>query len=411
MKKAQYQPIKFVYIHSMAFPCNEANAFDAVWTASALADKADTTLFIRKSKVAINDLKEFYYVQKTKLHIRSMHMNLIPDRVILKVRHFYEKLISLMLRFHPKWAFFTGTRVMYIRDPKIMQYFGQLREKQTWLKKWILVYESHDPFGLDPHDFIGQNPFKAEDMNLRKQRLEVLKAAKKFDAIICNTHALADDLREWSDNQINPFVIKLASPLPRLDHEPIISFGDKVRLGYIGTIDKFRGVDILIEALRFLPDKYSLYLVGKVRQEQGVNPNWINEALSEFKISERIELRITDHMDDVAVEIDKCDILVQTASENLLDSRYATPQKTFGYMVRGKPILAADVPCHHELFCDEKNAILYHLSPDQLAIKVEYLVNKPGLATQIAVGAWKQSEDYTFNRRVNDIFAVIDHIK
>jgi glycosyltransferase involved in cell wall biosynthesis len=93
------------------------------------------------------------------------------------------------------------------------------------------------------------------------------------------------------------------------------------------------------------------------------------------------------------------------------DSRYAAPQKAFGYMVRGKPILAGDVPCHRELFVDNESAVLYELTPKQLAERLIYLANHPDLATRIARGAWEQSIDYNFPHRVDEILSLVNPAK
>ena len=37
---------KTAYIHSMSLPNNEANAFDAVWTAASLSEKNDVTFLL-----------------------------------------------------------------------------------------------------------------------------------------------------------------------------------------------------------------------------------------------------------------------------------------------------------------------------------------------------------------------------
>ncbi len=66
--------------------------------------------------------------------------------------------------------------------------------------------------------------------------------------------------------------------------------------------------------------------------------NWLNYLREDISINDRLDFNLTDRNDDVAGEIDRCDI-PQTASYDVHDAKYATPQKAFGYMIRGKPIL------------------------------------------------------------------------
>ena len=391
---------RFAYVHSMSFPNNEANAFDAVWTASALDNYVDTTFIVKQKKTSNKALRDYYYISDSTLKFQSMYVNYFPDRILKKINHYYEKFLASYLRFHPHWFTRNIHKVLYARDPKLLRYFGLLREKKNWLQDWILVYESHDPLGYDPNQFTDNDPYKDDP--------ELLRAAANFDIFICNTQALADDLHFWTKGLLNPHVITLASPLERLENAPKIDFKEKICLGYIGTIDTFRGVDLLIKSLYYLPDNFTLRLVGRFRPERDVDSTWLQNFLNDSHLKNRIDLNLTEHIEDVAGEIDRCDILVQTASKDINDSRYATPQKAFGYMVRGKPILVGNVPCHHEIFEDRKNGLMFKLNPKSLAEKALFLANHPDFATKIAVGAWETSAAFNYNRRAQDILALIE---
>ena len=181
-------------------------------------------------------------------------------------------------------------------------------------------------------------------------------------------------------------------------------------MGYIGTIDTLRGVDILIKSLRYLPANFRVRIVGRFHKEPGVNPNWLNYLHEDISINDRLDLILTDRIDDVAGEIDRCDILVQTASYDVHDAKYATPQKAFGYMIRGKPILVADVPGHRQLFTEGENALYFALDPQSLAERALLLVNNRDFAQKIASGAWIQSADYSFSRRARDILKMVESV-
>jgi len=399
----QYQDFKIIYLHSMTFPNNEANAFDAVWTADALKEAGIDTTFAMKSLLVSRDqLLSYYYIPESKLRLVSLRPNWLPERFFHKRQNYFGDLVQAYLRLSPGIAFSKKKKILYMRDPKLLRYFGLLREKASWLRKWILVYESHDPFGHDPNEFGDRNPFENDP--------DIVQAAENFDLILTNSEALAQDTESWTNGVIKPKVVTLASPLKQLEHPPVIKFGDEIVLGYIGTIDKLRGVDTLINSLRYLPENYRVSIVGRFRQEAGVDPDWLKELAQDEQIKGRLDLVLTDHIDDVAGEIDRCDILVQTASYDVLDSRYATPQKAFGYMVRGKPILVGEVPGHLELFKEGINALYYQLNSENLAQKAVMLVNQSDIAQRIAIGAWEQSEKYAFTRRSRAILSLIKEI-
>jgi glycosyltransferase involved in cell wall biosynthesis len=328
----------------------------------------------------------------------------------LRIKDYFEKAVLLYLRFHPSWAGYKGKKVLYARNPKTLRYIGLKRKNSNWLHNWILIYESHDPLGFSPTEIEGKNPFEVKANDKDSYPQQILEASRNFDAMICNTKALADDIQKWTKGEVTPNVINIASPLPRLENPPKITFGEKITIGYIGTIDQFRGVDILLESLKFLPENYMIRLVGRFRQEPNVDPNWLGKFRADASNKNRLEINILDHIADVKAEIDRCDILVQTASQEILDSRYATPQKSYGYMMRGKPIVVGNVPCHHEIFTEGVNAVFYNLNPKNLADTIINLVNDQSLANRIAIGAWFLSADYSFAHRASKIFHLVDSI-
>lgn len=397
---AKKQEFKIAYVHSMTFPNNEANAFDAVWTADALeATGAETTFVMKTNLVSRSELLDYYYIPHSKIRLTSLKPRLLPERFLLNHQNYYAELVSLFLQVSPPFLMTNKQKVLYVRDPKLLRYFGLLREKAAWLRNWTMVYESHDPFGHDPNVFLDRNPFEDDQ--------EIVRAAANFNLILTNSEALAQDTESWTAGAIKPKVVNLASPLERPDQPPRIEFEEKIVLGYIGTIDKLRGVDILINSIRYLPENFRVRIVGRFRQEAGIDPGWLHQMCEDEQIKDRLDLVLTDRIEDVAAEIDRCDVLVQTASNDLHDSKYATPQKAFGYMIRGKPILVGDVPGHQQLFREGENALYYQLNPRSLADQALFLVNQAGFAQKIASGAWEQSAGYTFSRRANEILNLV----
>jgi glycosyltransferase involved in cell wall biosynthesis len=402
------RPMKFAYVHAVQFPSTEANAFDAVWTASALSHKADTTFFMPALRSPEAALRDFYEIDGAPLQFRSMHLNRMPNRLKMQFKHSYEKMLSAYFGLDLSWAAFRGTRVLYIRHPRHLLYWGLRRTRERAWRDWILCYESHDPLGLNPNNFQGSNPFELQGGPRGSHRQQMLEAAENFDLIICNTRALVEDLRTWSDGRLQPHYIALASPLQRLAAPPRLRlYGEKILLGYVGTIDRYRGVDLLLEAMRFLPQRFALRLVGQFRQEEGIDPNWFDHCLKDPEIAAKVDLRLVDSFKDFSAEVDRCDILVQPASRDVNASRYASPQKSFGYMVRGKTIVAADVPCHRELFQDGQSAALYPLSPQGLADCIIALAEQPERAQALARAAWEQAAAYTYSRRADEILALV----
>ncbi len=394
--------IDIAYLHAITCPNSEANTFDAVWSASALSYKVNTTFFVKSIKGSKKALYDYYYLNDSPLKIRSMNTQRIPEYFLKKYKNYFGWLISAFLKFGYVWKSARSKKTIITRDPKLLRYFGLLRGHKKWLKDCCLIYEAHDPFGYDPNVFQDRNPFEQDQ--------QIVKAASNFDIILCNTQTLAEDLEAWSGGLVKPIVTRLASKLPRLENPPVIKFKDEILVGCIGTIDRLRGVDILIQSIPYLPKNYKVRIIGRFRHDKGMSPNWLAELTDDPQIRDRLDLQIVDHILDVAAEIDQCDILVQPASSNLFYFRYANPLKTYGYMARGKPIVVGDAISFHETLSDGENAIFYNLTPKDLSEKLIMLVNNSDLANKIAIGAWSSSAEYTYEHRAESVLNLIQDV-
>ena len=396
------QNIKVAYIHTMTYPSAEANALQAIKMAAAFSKMVDTTFFVPRLKTSKLKLKQLYEISDSPLQIFSMSLDLFPSGFRIN----YEKCISFFLRFHPQWNMYRGQKILFFRTPKELLYWGLQRESQKWLRDWTFVFEAHDVLGLDPNQFQNTNPFDLQDGIEGRRSQLLLQALLNLDLVVCVTQALADDLKAWSNNKVQPQVVRHASPLSRTSSPPQIRFfGKNITLGYIGTIDQYRGVNIILEAMRLLPKNYTLRIVGRMRKEKDVASDWLNKYLNDPLIRTRVELKNVVPIHKVAGEIDRCDIVLQPASNDIIDTRYASPLKSYDYMMRGKPIVAADVPCHHELFQDGENAILYSVTPQHLADRITYLGNNPDHAERIARAGWEQAVDFTYSQRAHTILS------
>ena len=404
--------IKVAYIHNVKFPSEQANALQGIKTASALSNLAETTFFVTGLKTSKLELKKHYDISDSPLQLQSMYLYLLPARFRIRFPNFYERSILNYLKYHPTWAGFQGKKILFIRNEKELLFWGAVREHQEWLQDWIFIFEAHDVLGLDPDQFGGTNPFELKVGREGQHRQSILKALRNFDQVICVTQTLADDLASWTNGFVRPKVIQHASSLPRLGIPPRIYFGENIVLGYIGTIDQFRGVHLLLEAMKYLPPNYKLRLVGRLRQdEEGVDPSWLDNYVNDPLIKTRVEYVPAVPIKDVESEIDRCDILLQPASNDAMYSRYASPLKGYDPMVRGKPIIAADIPGHHVLYNEGKSACFYRLNPHDLAERIKKLVNNPDLAESIARAGWEQSVDYTYQRRAEQILSLAEHCR
>lgn len=409
---------KIAYVSRVIYPKPVAHALQTIRMAAAFADHTgDAHLFVRGLTTSQEHIRRQYAIGDSPLRIWSLRANRLPQRLRRYYDHpfSYNSMIAAILGLHPTWWGGDGQRkVLFVRSLRELLYWGLARRHLWWMSDWAFVYEAHDVAGLDPSASLEENPFDVPDGSEGRPRQRLLRALCNYDLIVCVTQALADDLRRWTNGTLQPYVVRHASALPRLPRPPELRpFGDRVVLGYIGTIDRERGVDSLIAAMRWLPKQFVLRLVGRIpeRRSNGQRPAWLDDLLNEPTIRGKVELVPPVPISQVVQEIDLCDILLQPASDDIISIRYRAPLKLFDYMIRGKPIVAADVACHRELLQDNVNACLYrHGDAQHLAACIMSLVEHPQQAEVIARTAWEQSAEYTYDARARHILELIDEV-
>ncbi|HHU08325.1 MAG TPA: glycosyltransferase family 4 protein [Clostridiaceae bacterium] len=306
-----------------------------------------------------------------------------------------------------KWRKLSYQKVLFVRDSRELSFWAKQKRSNPFYRDWIFIFEAHSTIGLRPTEAGSEPVFIAETDSEKRYQAEVLSGLTAFDHVICVTDALTTALAAWSKGEIKPYLLRHASPLPRLSEAPKIKFGEKITIGYIGQISQYKGVNVILDSLRYLPSNFSVRIVGRFPTGESINSEWLDEYKRDPGLNKRIEFRDPVPIEQVASEIDACDILIQPASGDILNTNFEAPLKSFDYMVRGKPIVAADVPCHRELYRDGVNALLYNSTAEDLALKIKILAGDPLIASTIACGAWEQSVDNNYSLRAKKILKII----
>lgn len=408
-----YSPTGYLaYVIRFIYPDSTAAASQAIQMAAAFSRYIPTTDFY------IHDLQEpevdiranYPNVADAPLRIKPQHMLRLPSRLYQNgsARYLtFNTLVAWQLRrINSKQR-----PLLFLRSQLERDYWSAIRAKTPFFKQWRFVYEAHDIAAMPTSVVTEEDPFAVTQGAEGKQRQRLLGALKNFDQIITVTQALADDLQRWTEGLVQPVVVRHASGLPRCTQPPLINLDQpNIMLGYMGTIDEERGVNQLIQAMAYLPASYHLNLVGRVRSgRENQLPTWLTTLLDEPEISQKVTLIPPVPLTEVVTEIDKCDILLQPASKHTISLRYRAPLKLFDYMVRAKPIIAADVPCHREMLTNGRNALFYKNNDVQdLAAKIVAMTETPMLRQKLAEEAWHQSSAYTYIARAEKILEIVN---
>jgi glycosyltransferase involved in cell wall biosynthesis len=194
---------------------------------------------------------------------------------------------------------------------------------------------------------------------------------------------------------------RLAAPLP-LDvaKRRIGVDSDQKTVVYTGRINHKKGLELVIEAARRLPD-HVFILVGS-------QANGAIESLA----STVANVRIIPWQSPEAIGqyIFAADVLLIPPSFKPLAEFGSTviPLKIYLYLASGRPILAGNTPDLREVLQHGRNALLCR--PDcveSLVAGIRALTGDPGVARRLAAMALEDSRDLTWDARARRIAAIV----
>ena len=176
-------------------------------------------------------------------------------------------------------------------------------------------------------------------------------------------------------------------------------FGDAQVVGYVGSFQRWHGVEAILKAASRLREKgtrIALLLVGP--HFETYVP--IARALG---VSEQCTFVGPVGYRDVPAYTNACDIMVAAydPSKDSLRRRFGigSPIKVLEYMACMKPVVSTSVPPIDSMFTDSEEVVLVEPgAPDSLADALEELIRDPGRAARIAENGRKLvDEGYTWS--------------
>ena len=166
-----------------------------------------------------------------------------------------------------------------------------------------------------------------------------------------------------------------------------------------------QGVDILIEAIRYLPDA-RLSIIGGNEKDL----NRLKHLASNLNLDKRIDFHGFVHPHRVSEIAKDIDVMVICALDRG-KRRYAAHTKLYEYMAMGKPIVAFDLPSVREEVTDGKDILLAKPDdPKSLAEKIGYVLDNPDVARQLAVNAYRSADEFSWEKRaarLSEVFTMV----
>jgi glycosyltransferase involved in cell wall biosynthesis len=175
---------------------------------------------------------------------------------------------------------------------------------------------------------------------------------------------------------------------------------------YVGQLYPWKGVDVLVEAMRYVPGA-ELTIVGGLPPEPDLDR--LKALAARLFLGDRVRFRGFVPPPELPAERAKADLFVIPLLDSTTARLFTSPLKLFEAMASGRPVVASDLPSIREVLTHEKNALL--VSPGDaraLAGAIERLLRDRDLSLRLAARAFEDVKAYSWDRRSEAISRFLD---
>lgn len=208
------------------------------------------------------------------------------------------------------------------------------------------------------------------------------KTIKYSQAVVAVCQAIADYAHRYKHDSV--FLLKDVSLISNevADKKSADNHVDELRsyvakdvnIGlYIGNLESYQGIDLLLDALSYYKqkhDKVCLLIIGG-------KPEDIDHYTSKSQnlgLSDIIKFLGPRPIDDMGAYLQQADFLLSPRIKGI-----NTPMKIYSYLASGVPVLATALPTHTQVMTDEM-AFLSDVDAKEFADTINDIVSNPQLA-------------------------------
>jgi len=384
--------MKILYLADIRFPMERANGIQTIETAHALARcGVEVDVVVRRTDGRSDEAcLEFFGL--------APHPGLRLRRVSVPFGKwsYFGAALRLLLRARGQWDF------VYTRDLVLADLALRLRTLP-------LIYEAHTVsavFAEERARLYGADraPSTAKLSRLDKRERRVCRDAA---GVVTITGALLKALGERhariAPSRVVPDGSRLPKELPAFEgpHSP-------PRVYYIGQLYPWKGVDVLVEAMRHVNDA-ELVIVGGLPPEPDLDR--LKSLASSLSLEDRVRFRGFVPPPELPVESANADLFVIPLLDSTTARLFTSPLKLFEAIASGRPVVASDLPSIREILTHEENALLVPPGDARaLAAAIERLLRDPAFSARLAARAFEDAKAYSWDRRAETISSLLESL-
>lgn len=294
------------------------------------------------------------------------------------------------------WLFFfiirnghnKGETVFFSNDPNLLCDLIILRKifkfKYRICSEWHMLFDDwRDAFIIKNSNFVVATSHRLMQMIAERADIKINK--EKFLVVYGGV-----DVEKYYDRDSRELRKELGLPI------------DKVLVAYVGlfkTLGVKKGIDVMINALAYLPDNINMVFVGGKKEEIAE----YLDKITDKKLIIRCVFIEKQDSDRVPLYQKSVDMLVIPSPDKYPFNDYCIPMKIYEYLASRKPIIYSKLKLLEEILGD----CAYNFIPDDpkdLAEKILSIVNAdPDRIKQKTNLCYAKAEKFSWENRVQEI--------
>lgn len=392
-----------IYPANIRFPMERANAIQIIHTCHALASKGvEVYLLVRKMDNRTTEECLGFYGLKPHANLHIIRLPVLNIHIHFIWGYSFYLLCFLTIFF---LRVFKNIRIIYLREIGVTRYLLLVKS----LLRCKLLYEAHSLESMEQKEMQkllsgGVTPDKNRLGKILKRETKILI---NVDGLIVTSNSLKHTMQKYLGISRTATIIPNGVTIPE---KPSIHFFKKQHsrsLIYTGQLYPWKGVDVLIKALREIPDAM-LTIVGGLSYEKDIYR--LKRLVKKITIEDRVQfIGFIPHR-DIKKYLEEADIGVIPLADNVTSRYFTSPLKMFEYMAAGLPIIASDLPTIREVLIDHENAVLVKPGdPKDLAHGIRELLDNRELANKLSQKAYEDVKQCSWDMRAEKIIKVLEN--
>lgn len=391
-------PIKVFYPFPEDPSVHRARTIQALNTAASLARAgAEVTLFLDGKKEGFEELLSSYYGIRIPRNLNvefssreKMIMGVLPMR---SNRLFNSRFIRMAKGL-------ASPDAIFCRHLKTAEFL--LKERP--FRGVPVVFEAHDIFHLSFQEENSLRCFRNRMKHNRLKRRETF-VLNNADAIISITSHLLERMRGEFGVDFPENIAPDGTAFAGLFEEKKLDLSDN-RIFYIGSFQPWKGVNLLIEALKY-PGMGELVLVGPMNGREKEELSLISKRLG---VLNKVSFRGPAAPSGISSLLKEVNFVAVPNGNDLRSRLFTSPLKLFDYMAAGAAIIASDHPSIREVLGEEKIGWAKPGDPASIAGAFRRLKENPGETIKTSLSLKKMALDYSWDRRGERILEILSSL-